>query len=167
MSRAVEVALAAALCLIVWSLTLGSASAPDLLLGLAIVLLVLLGLRRDLFTGQPPRPAQLARRTAAFVPFLLAVAWEVAVGTWRVALVVVGLRRSVVSGVILVPMEERSDIGVAVTGLVISLTPGETLLDVDWQQRVMLVHALEVDDPEELRRSQRRLFERFQRPVFP
>ncbi len=168
MNRYPVFVLATALCLLVWALALGSTAGPDLLVGLVIVVLVLLASgRRRLAPGRSLGPGTLARRTAAFVPFLLVVGWKVVRGTWEVALVIVGLRRPEATGIVAVPMEERSDVGVAVAGLVLTLTPGENLLELDWERRLMLVHALDATDPDRLRRSERSFYQRFQRAVFP
>jgi len=56
---------------------------------------------------------------------------------------------------------------VAVSSVAISLTPGELVVDLDWERRVMLVHALDAADPDRIRAEQRHLYERFQRAVFP
>jgi multicomponent K+:H+ antiporter subunit E/multicomponent Na+:H+ antiporter subunit E len=46
-------------------------------------------------------------------------------------------------------------------------SPGEFLVDVDWIERVMLIHVLDASDPEEVRRDHQRFYVRFQRAVFP
>ncbi|MDP8944036.1 MAG: Na+/H+ antiporter subunit E [Actinomycetota bacterium] len=166
--RRVEVVVALALLVLVYALALGSFQALDLLAGALVSMGALAAFRRFLFPPRGPVEAGAALgRVLWFWPFLLVVARDVLVGSWRVALAVVGLRPPVASGIVAVPMEGRSELGVAVTGLAISLTPGELVVDLDWERRVLLVHALDADDPDAVRAHQRRLYDRYQRRVFP
>jgi len=56
---------------------------------------------------------------------------------------------------------------VAVTGLIVGLSPGSMLLEVDEQQRMMLFHVIDARDPEAVRAQIDRLYQRWQRRVFP
>ncbi len=103
----------------------------------------------------------------AFVPFALAVFWDILKGTWRVALVVLHLRPLAHPGVVAVPIEERTPLGVTVTVLAMTLSPGSFLVDVDWEQRVILMHFLDASEPEAIRAEQQRFYRRFQSRVFP
>ena len=70
-------------------------------------------------------------------------------------------------GIVAVPIAERSPLGVAVSGLATTLSPGAFLVDVDWEQRVMLIHVLDASDPDEVRADHQRFYRRWQRHVFP
>ena len=166
-ARAAEVGAALGVLVLVYALTLGSFAPLDLLLGAVIGGLVLFTLRGFLFDHRPPSVPELARRAIGLPPFALIVAREVFVGTWRVSLAVLRRTPAHVSGLIAVPMGARSDLGVAVSSIAISLTPGEVVVDLDWERRVMLVHALDAEDPVRVRDQQRHIYERYQRAVFP
>ena len=101
---------------------------------------------------------------------LLAFAWavvrEIVAGTWLVVFVVLGRRRPT-QGIVAVPLGERSRTGVAVTALAINLSPGEVLVDIDWDARLMFVHVLDADDPDDVRARYEVLYERYQRSLFP
>ena len=71
------------------------------------------------------------------------------------------------AGVVDVPMGERTAQGVQVSSWVISLAPGTVLLELDWERRVMRMHALDASDPEKLRTEQDNFYQRYQRAVFP
>ncbi|RKH59158.1 Na+/H+ antiporter subunit E [Corallococcus llansteffanensis] len=71
------------------------------------------------------------------------------------------------SGVVDVPMGERTARGVQLSSWVMSLAPGTVLLELDWERRVMRMHALDASDPEGLRRQQDDFYQRYQRAVFP
>jgi len=165
--RAVQVGLALAALVLVFALTLGSFAPLDLLLGVVVGGAALWALRRFLFPGRAPGVSELARRALGLAPFGLVVAREVLVGTWKVSLAVLRRGPVRVSGIVAVPMGERTDLGVAVSSIAISLTPGELVVDLDWERRVMLVHALDAADPDRIRAEQRHLYDRFQRAVFP
>jgi multisubunit Na+/H+ antiporter MnhE subunit len=92
---------------------------------------------------------------------------DVVVGTWRVALVILGLRPHTDAAIVAVPIEPRSHRGIAVTALITTLAPGSYFIGVDWDRQVMLFHFLEASDPEEIRRMMAHSYERYQRAVFP
>jgi multisubunit Na+/H+ antiporter MnhE subunit len=159
------------LLVLVYALTLASFHPADLLIGLIISVAVLQLFRPLLENQRLTRGGQPAphpwRRTVAFVPFLIMVLWEIIVGTWRVALVVLHLRPLVAPGIVSVPIGDRTPIGIAVFGLATTLAPGTVLLHIDWRKRVMLIHVLDASDPDAVRAEQAHFYERWQRPVFP
>jgi multisubunit Na+/H+ antiporter MnhE subunit len=123
--------------------------------------------RRFLLTGAPLAGGVLLRRLIAFPLFALAVVRDIVVGTWQVAVVVLGLRPLRHPGIVAVPIGERSRLGVAVSALATTLSPGSFLVDVDWQERVMLIHVLDATDPDAIRDGLARFYRRYQRHVFP
>jgi multisubunit Na+/H+ antiporter MnhE subunit len=68
---------------------------------------------------------------------------------------------------VLVPIGERSELGVAVTGLLVGLSPGSLLLDVDEGRRAMLFHVIDASDPDAVRAQIDGFYQRYQRRVFP
>ena len=114
-------------------------------------------------TGAPSLPG----RIAAFPLLAAAVLAEIARGTWDVALRVLHLRKLERPGIVAIPIGERSPLGVAVTGLLVGLSPGSTLLEVDERRRTMLFHVIDDSDPDGVRASIDRLYQRYQRRVFP
>jgi multicomponent Na+:H+ antiporter subunit E len=152
---------------VVYALALASADPLDLAAGAALACLVLAGLWPFLSAGNGSRPPSLARRLAAFPRLALAVLADVVRGTWQVALVVTGLRPLRSPGIVRIPTGERSRGGVAATALMLTLAPGEFLVDIDWDDEAMLVHVLDASDPEAVRRRHATFYERYQRSVFP
>jgi multisubunit Na+/H+ antiporter MnhE subunit len=159
--------LAVALLAAVYLLTLGSADPLDLAFGLLLgaALMVALGGRLRPPQGHPV--PSLPVRVAAFPLLAGAVLLEIAKGTWDVGLRVLGLRPLEGPGIVLVPIGERSPLGVAVTGLLVGLSPGSMLLGVDDQRRMMLFHVIDARDPDAVRAQIDRLYQRHQRRVFP
>lgn len=163
MSRALAVALLAA----VYLLALASLDPLDVAAAFVLSGLVLAILHRFLLDLPPVAGRDLGRRVSRFPLFALAVLGEITVGTWRVALIVVGLRPLSRPGIVAVPIGERTPTGVAATTLAITLSPGELLVDVDWGREVMLIHVLDASDPERVRGHYDGFYRRYQREVFP
>ncbi len=92
---------------------------------------------------------------------------DIIVGTWQVALVVLGLRPLQAPGIVKVPIGSRSPLGVTVSSLVESLSPGSILIDVDWDERLMYFHVIDASTPDRVRAKVQRFYERYQRRVFP
>lgn len=132
---------------------------------LAIGLLVLFRgfLRQDMAAEPPLRP----RRLLAFIPFSGALCREIVVGTWTVLRIVLHPRPRNRPGIIAVPHGERTRAGVVVSALATSLSPGSSLIAIDWERREMLVHLLDVPDPDAARAALQQFYERYQRAIFP
>jgi len=152
---------------LVYVLVLASAGPWDAAIGTALAGALLWGTRGFLFGESPAPPANPVRRLAAFVPFATATLRDVLRGTWNVALVVLHLRPLRHPGIVAVPIGERTLLGVAVTALVDTLSPGSCLVDVDWERRTILLHVIDASDPDAIRAAHERFYRRYQRHVFP
>jgi len=150
---------------LVYALVLASFDPWDLLLGAVVSGALLFTLRGYVFGDGADVRGSVLGRVVAFVPFAGAVAWDVVVGTWEVALVTLHLRPLGRPGIVAVPLGERTPVGVAVSALVSTLSPGAFLVDVD--REVMLIHVIDASDPEAVRREHEEFYQRFQRKVFP
>jgi multicomponent Na+:H+ antiporter subunit E len=153
---------------LLWALALTSFDPVDLLIGALLSAALLLFLRRFLFSGGLSLPLRgLPRRLLGVIPYAAAVLLDVIRGTWEVTLVSLRLRPLRRPGIVAVPMGERSETGVAVTALAMTLSPGSVLVDIDWDRRVLFFHFLDASDPDSLRAQQERMYDRWQRHVFP
>jgi multicomponent Na+:H+ antiporter subunit E len=150
----------------VYLLSLGSVDPLDAAEGLVLATVLSLGLR-----GRLERPQgaglSLAARIAAFPLLVGGLLVEVLRGTWDVGLRVLGLRPVECPGIVLVPIGERTEVGVAVTGLLAGLSPGSMLVEVDSQRQAMLFHVIDASDPDAVRDHLDRFYQRYQRRVFP
>lgn len=147
----------------VYALALGSLKPLDLLTGAAVGALAVFVLR---VAPDPPRAGELAGRVAGAPLFAAAVAADVLKGTGAVAALSLGLRAPP-AGIVAIPFEERTRTGVAVAAWALTLSPGEVLVDIDWDRGQMLVHTIDASDPEAVRERHRRLYRRYQQRVFP
>lgn len=162
-----QLGVGAAVLALIYAMVLSSFALADLITGFCLGVAVLVGFRRFVWSDLPERPRTVLRRAIGFGPFALAVMWEVIAGTWTVASTVLGMRPLVMPGIVSVPIGERSPLGVAVSGLATTLSPGSLLVDVDWEAGVMLIHVIDASNPDAVRASLHRFYDRYQRHVFP
>ncbi len=106
-------------------------------------------------------------RALAFIPFSIVSLWDILTGSWKVLLVALHLSPVDLSGLVEIPIDERGRLGVAVTALKTTMTPGSALVEVDWDEGKMIFSYLNASDPEKIRQKQRRFYEQYQRKVFP
>lgn len=152
----------------IYAMVLASFHPLDLLFGAILSGALLYTFRRFVFGdagGRPDPLPGLLRRSVAFFPFALAVAWDVVKGTWEVALITLHLRPLKSPGIVKVPVGERTQTGVAVSALVTTLSPGEVLIEAN--DEFMLLHVIDAGDPDAVRRTHENFYQRYQRKVFP
>lgn len=159
--------LALALLTLVYALAIASFAPYDLALGALLSGALLYGFRRFVFGGRPAPLHGLLRRVLAFGPFAAVVLREVASGTWEVALVTLRLKPLRHPGVVRVPIGERTPLGLVVSALVNTISPGSFLVEIDWEEDCALIHTINASDPEAFRRSWEDLYQRYQKKVFP
>lgn len=151
----------------VYLLTLASVKPLDVVTALVLAGALLIGLNRFLARPASEGGPPLLRRLLHAPAFALAVIVEITVGTWRVVLLVLGIRKLTHPGIVLIPIGDRSETGVVVTALSITLSPGEVLVDIDWERRAMLVHVIDASDADAVRAHYQHFYDRFQKPVLP
>lgn len=149
----------------VYTMVIASFHPWDLFFGVVVSGALLYIFRSFVFGGKPDPLPGLAGRFVAFFPFAGAVAWDIVVGTWEVALVTLHLRPLIEPGVVKVPVGERTPTGVAVSALVTTLSPGAFLIEAD--DEFMLIHVIDASDPNAFRRDREEFYQRYQKRVFP
>jgi multisubunit Na+/H+ antiporter MnhE subunit len=159
--------LALAALVATYLLVLASVDPWDLAFGVLLGTILLVAARTYVFGGWPRPISHLGRRAVAFVPLVLATIWDIVRGTWAVALVVLHFRPLRRPGIVAVPFGERTPLGVAVSALIVTMSPGAYLVDIDNEERVMLLHVLDASDPDAVRAEFQEFYRRFQRPIFP
>ncbi len=158
---------------LVYALALASFHLWDLLIGAGLSAALVFASRRFVFDegGAGSRPCGEARgflgRVVGFAPFSLLVVRDIVVGTWEVTLVTLHLRPLARSGIVAVPIAERSPMGIAVWAVITGLQPGTFFVDVDRERGVALIHVLDARDPDAFREQQAEFYRRYQSKVFP
>lgn len=151
---------------LLYALALASFAPLDLATG-ALLSAGSLAAARQLHAHDRLSVGDAARRLAGVPVLAAAILREVVVGTWGVALTVIGVRSAERADVVAVPFDGRSPAGVATSAIAFTLAPGDVILDVDWDREVMLVHVLDASDPAAVRLRFRHFYERYQRRVVP
>ena len=163
----IRVVLALVLLTAVYTLALASFDPWDLGFGLGASALTLLIFRRFLFGGRPAPVESLGRRTIGLPRLVGHVLLDITAGTWRVASVVLHLRPLEHPGIVVIPLGERTETGAVVSAFASTLSPGEYLVDIDWEGRRLLMHVLDASDPDAVRARFADFYDRSQRRVFP
>ena len=152
---------------LLYVLTLASTDPVDLAMGTAAGGALLLVLRDRLRPVRAADAGTLPSRIAWFPVLIGAILLDVLLGTWDVALRVLHLRPIEHPGIVEVPVGDRTELGVAVSALATTLSPGTVLVDVDQERGVMLLHVIDASDPDRVRADLQRFYDRAQRGVFP
>lgn len=132
------------LSLIIFILWLGLAPAPtpgQALLG-GIIAIAMPHLTRS-FWPNPPR----IRKPLAGLRLVGVVLFDIVTANVEVARQVVGPIRALRPGFLAVPLDIDDPFIATVFGSIISLTPGTVSCDIDRKRKVVLVHALNIDEP--------------------
>ena len=127
----------------VW-LLLGNTLAPgQILLGL------LLALALPLFTVRfwPDRPR--LRRPLKIPAYILMLLWDITVANLTVARLILGPADRLRPAFIRLPLDLRHDFAIVVLANTISLTPGTVSADISPDRRSLLIHVLDVENPEQ------------------
>ena len=91
---------------------------------------------------------------------LLFFLYELIKANLEVAYEVITPKLNMTPGIVMVPLDVKSDIGITVLANMISLTPGTLSLDVSNDKKVLFVHAMYIKDKEKFIRSIKNGFER-------
>jgi multisubunit Na+/H+ antiporter MnhE subunit len=156
---------------VIFVLALASVDPWDLVIGAGLAIGVLLLFRSIAPAGadgatREKMPSPLTR-ILWFFPMCARAAWDITCGTWLVFLFVSGIRKLEHPGIVLVPIGERTPTGVAVSALISTLSPGTVMMEIDFAQGVMLIHAIDASDPDQIRADHQEFYDRYQRHVFP
>lgn len=148
--------------IVVWMLLLNSLSWGGL------VLAVVLGLAVALMTSRfwPGRPR--LKYGPALWAFLAIVLWDIVVASFKVGWIVLTRRnRDLRPGWLVVPTDLRSPEAVTVLAATISLTPGTVSSDISTDGDAILVHILDVEDPQAEVAGIKARYERRLMRIFP
>lgn len=151
----------------VYALTLASTAWEDLVLGLGIAIVLLATFRKVLLPERLPPPGQTLKAVVMFPVFALASAWTIVEGSITVTAFVLGIRKLEKPGIVAVPIGDRTPTGVGVSSIVLTMSPGSFLVDVNWNERVMYVHVMDATDPDGVRETLQTFYDRYQRHVVP
>lgn len=150
--------LVSAALLVFWLWLKNSVAPGEILIGL------LLGWLLPLFGRRFWPEREVVRRPWLLLPFAMVFLVDVVTANIRVARAVLGPVGRLQPGFVRVPLDLRSDIGIAVLANTVSLTPGTLSadLELDGGRHALLVHYLDERDPEQLVAA---IKARYERPI--
>jgi multicomponent K+:H+ antiporter subunit E len=126
----------------------------------AVILGGVLAVSIPLFTSEfwPERPK--IRSWGALIKFMPVFLWDVLVANLRVAWLIVNVAHTLRPRWLVIPLDVQNPHGITTLANVISLTPGTVSAEVGADRKTLLVHALDVADPDEEIATIKRRYER-------
>ncbi|MGB0572266.1 MAG: Na+/H+ antiporter subunit E [Alphaproteobacteria bacterium] len=138
---------------LIWGLITNSFSPSNLIFGFVLAFVCLWLVRERFDQHNFYRPFRILRLIALFV-------YELALSGYRVARDTLSPRMDFRPAIIAFPLELESPVGIMLLANLITLTPGTLSVDVSTDRSTLYIHAMDVDDPDELRADIRNGFER-------
>lgn len=136
-----------------FAMTLASMAWQDLLMGAVLSTVLLLVYRARILPSHKPEAEFVIHLLVRTPVFLWYLAGDILKGTWQVTTYVVGLKKLEHPGIVKVPFRHHSDVAVGFVGHLITISPGSFVVDIDWDDRSMLVHYIDASDPDNLRKG--------------
>ncbi|HEV2067853.1 MAG TPA: Na+/H+ antiporter subunit E [Thermomicrobiales bacterium] len=136
---------------LVYALVLASFAVQDLLLGAMLAAGLVWIYRKTLFPRTLPDGPYVLHILVFMPKFLAMLIWDILKGTWQVTTFVVGFRKLDHPGIVKIPLGNHSRAGTGIVGLFVTLSPGSFLVDIDWEERMMLVHVIDASNPDTTR----------------
>jgi multicomponent Na+:H+ antiporter subunit E len=138
-----------------WVALNGQFTLESLLTGTVLGHLVLLVLAKG--GVLPGREVGRVERALALLAYLL---WQIVLANFRIALDVVSIRHRMRPGVIRLPLDVTTEGEILLLAAMINITPGSVALGVSDDHRVMYVHIMNMQSPDDARREIKEGFER-------
>lgn len=156
---------------VIYAFTLGSTDPIDYAVGavmaFAVGVMIKPFMAQSLVSAKGDPHPPLPQRILWAPVFALMVFRDIVIGTWDVLLYTLGFRSFENAGIVRIPLMGRTRTGVAVSAWAITVAPGSAFVDVDWESDEMLVHVLEAEDGDKIRRIYNDFYDRYQKRVFP
>ncbi len=144
---------------LIWLALTGQFTPINFFFGFALNYALLYALWRH--TGEAGQPSmRYFVRMRRLIGLVLFFAKEVVAANLRVMLQVLRPTLSARPGIVAIPLESRSRVSTMLLANMLTLTPGTLSLEVSPDQRVLYVHAIDVDDVEKFRTRIKDTFER-------
>lgn len=138
---------------LIWGVVTNSFSPSNLIFGYVLAFVCLWLVRERFDQHNFYRPFRILRLIALFV-------YELALSGFRVARDTLSPRMDFRPAIIAFPLELESPVGIMLLANLITLTPGTLSVDVSTDRSTLYIHAMDVDDADELRADIRNGFER-------
>ncbi len=97
-----------------------------------------------------------------FIFFLL---WEILISNIRLTITILSPKLKLQPGVVAVPLDLKSDLGIVILAHLITLTPGSLSLDISSHKKYLYVHVVNLEDPDLFIKEVKDKFERRVREI--
>ncbi len=142
--------------LLTWLLLHNSISVGLVVSGVALAILFPLGTER--FWPEHPRTV----RSLPLLRLLGVVLHDIVIANLRMVVLILGPKSRLRPHFIVVPVSLRDPFAITLLASIISLTPGTVSVNLSGNRRSLLVHDLDVEDPES---SVQRIKNRYEKPL--
>lgn len=137
----------------VFALVVSDFSWENIVVAVTLSSILLVVFRKQVLPRQLP-PNGLALHLIIYSPVLF---WflliDILKGTWQIVTITLGVRPLVQPGIVKIPIGAHSPAGVGPVGFFVTLSPGTFLVDIDWEEKMMLVHSIDASDPDGVRKD--------------
>ena len=87
------------------------------------------------------------------IGFLIFYIKEVILANMRIAYEIITPGKKMKPGVLAIPLKLKTDLEILTINNLITMTPGTLSLDVSSDRKIIYIHAMYIDDPDEIRRE--------------
>ncbi|RFA30361.1 Na+/H+ antiporter subunit E [Alkalilimnicola ehrlichii] len=133
---------------ITWVVLTGTFTAVNLVAGFVLAYVVLRLTKRG-----SPQFDRYFSKTPKFIGFIFFFIWDLLKSNLRVAYDVITPSHHMRPGVIGVPLDAETDAEITILANLITVTPGTLSLDVSGDRKTLYIHAMYIDNEEELRKD--------------
>jgi multicomponent Na+:H+ antiporter subunit E len=117
--------------------------------------------------SQPLRPEAYPLQTWRAIKFIAFGLWSIIKANIDVARIIVRPRLNIKPGIIAIPLDVRSDVGITVLANLITLTPGTVTMDISSDKKTIYVHCIDIQDADAIRDDIKQNFESRVMELFP
>jgi multisubunit Na+/H+ antiporter MnhE subunit len=135
----------------VYVLALANFAWENIATGLVLATVLVVLFRRAVFSFKTPSTEFVIHILLRSPKFLAYLILDILKGTWQVTLFVLEIRKLEHPGIVKIPFGGHSDEAVGFVGHLITVSPGSFVVDIDWDDRTMLVHYIDASNPKQLR----------------
>ena len=96
---------------------------------------------------------QIFKKILHIIGFLFFYIKEVIIANFRIAYEIITPTHNMKPGVLAIPLDLKTDLEILTINNLITMTPGTLSLDVSTDRKVIYIHAMYIDDPDEIRRQ--------------
>lgn len=132
-----------------------------------VLMAALLGVAMPQVSSKLEREFARLGRLWVLVPLGFRLAWDIVVANLVVARQVLGPESKLRPGFVWVPLDLTNIHGISALSSIITLTPGTLTAELSEDRRHLLVHCLDIDDPQAIIDDIKRRYEAPMREVFP